>query len=486
MPTPLYANLEQNRKALNQMFGQSTDFYAKPIRIRGVPCLVCMFDGLSNTEKLWVILLDRMSRAALPARDGASLFEWMMEDTDLPLEPDPAKDFETVSAKLTGGLAVLLAEGCSQALLLSNQSMQGRSVAEPSGEGDIRGSREGFCDLLRVNVSLLRRLDRAEGLVIELFQLDTHTRTEAALCYDRDLAPPELVAEARRRLKASRLPLVLDSSYLAPDLQRGQGCFFSQVGYTERSATACAKLCEGKVVVLVNGSPFALILPYFFAEHFQSLDDYAQKAYFASFVRGVKYLAFWLAALLPGLYVCVAKFMPEVFPRQLLVRIAAAESATPWPLFLEMVLVILLLEIVREAGLRLPKPIGHSVSLVSALIIGDAAIGAGILSTPVVIVAALTSLAVFVLPSLYEPLTILRILFVLAAGLCGPLGVAALLVWMLTSICGAESFGLPHAAPFSPWQRGAVRDGLMRWPWPALADHPFTVRAVKRGGGPHR
>ena len=203
-------------------------------------------------------------------------------------------------------------------------------------------------------------------------------------------------------------------------------------------------------------------------------------------MRGVKYLAFWLAALLPGLYVCVEKFMPEVFPRQLLVRIAAAESATPWPLFLEMVLVILLLEIVREAGLRLPKPIGHSVSLVSALIIGDAAIGAGILSTPVVIVAALTSLAVFVLPSLYEPLTILRILFVLAAGLCGPLGVAALLVWMLTSICGAESFGLPHAAPFSPWQRGAVRDGLMRWPWPALADHPFTVRAVKRGGGPHR
>ena len=178
--------------------------------------------------------------------------------------------------------------------------------------------------------------------------------------------------------------------------------------------------------------------------------------------------------------------MPEVFPRQLLVRIAAAESATPWPLFLEMVLVILLLEIVREAGLRLPKPIGHSVSLVSALIIGDAAVGAGILSTPVVIVAALTSLAVFVLPSMYEPLTILRILFVLAAGLCGPLGVAALLVWMLTSICGAESFGLPHAAPFSPWQRGAVRDGLMRWPWPVLVDHPFTVRAVKRGGGHHR
>ena len=195
MPTQLYADLEQNRKALNKMFGQSTDFYAKPIRIRGVPCLVCMFDGLSSTEKLWVILLDRVSRAALPARDGASLFEWMMEETDLPLEPDPAEDFETIPAKLTGGLAVLLVEGCTRALLLSNQSMQGRSVAEPSGEGDIRGSREGFCDLLRVNVSLLRRLDRAEGLVIELFQLDTHTRTEAALCYDRDLAPPELVQE---------------------------------------------------------------------------------------------------------------------------------------------------------------------------------------------------------------------------------------------------------------------------------------------------
>ena len=480
MPTPLHSGLDKNLTALKEMFGNSMDLYTKPLYIHGVACAACMFDGISSVERLWVILLDLLSRPDVPAESGEELFRRVLHRSDLPLEKDPVEDLETLSSKLTAGMTVLLFDGCPCGVALSSQNMQFRSVQEPTGEGDIRGSREGFTDLLRINLSLIRRLDRSEGLTIEFFQLPTRTRTEAALCYDRELVPPELVELVRGRLKECNLPMVLDSSYLAPCLQSGRGRFFSQVGYTERSATACAKICEGKVVVLVNGSPFALILPYFFGEHFQSLDDYAQKAYFASFVRALKYLAFWLAVLLPGMYVCVANHMPELFPRQLLFKITAAESATPWPLFLEMVLVILLLEIVREAGLRLPKPMGHSVSLVSALIIGDAAVGANIISTPVVIVAALTSLAMFVLPSLYEPITLLRILFTLAAGLLGPLGLCLLLVWMLTSICGADSFGFPHAAPFSPWQRGALRDGLMRWPWPDLAGKAFTIRDVRK------
>ena len=172
--------------------------------------------------------------------------------------------------------------------------------------------------------------------------------------------------------------MLFDSSYLVPFLQRGRFSFFQQAGYTERPATACAKLCEGKIIILVNGSPFAMIIPYFFSEHFQSLDDYSTKAYFASFIRMIKYSAFFLAVLLPGVFVSVAEYTPELFPPQLLYKIAAAEAATPLPLFLEMVLVIVLLEIVREAGLRLPHPIGHSVSLVAAIIVGDAAVKARI------------------------------------------------------------------------------------------------------------
>ena len=183
----------------------------------------------------------------------------------------------------------MLIDGSCKAVVLSTQNMQFRSVQEPSGEGDIRGSREGFCDLLRINVSLVRRLVRTSALTIKIFPLGVRTQTEVALLYDRTLATPDFVKAVEEKLRGVKIPVLFDTGYLAPFLQRGSFSFFQEVGYTERPVTAAAKICEGKIVVLVNGSPFAMILPYFFNENFQSLDDYAGKAYFASAVRLLKY-----------------------------------------------------------------------------------------------------------------------------------------------------------------------------------------------------
>lgn len=485
MPKPLSTSCRQNLAALKEMFGNSMDLYTKEISIHGVECAICMFDGLSSTEKLWVILLDALSRPEQNKQTGWQLYQYIMHNTDIPAESGEVADWEELVRRLTAGMAVLLLDGSCKGIALSTQSLQSRSVQEPSGEGNIRGSREGFTDLLRINVSLMRRLVRTDSLVIELLTGGERTNTEIVLCYDKALAKPELVDTVRQKLNAAKLPLLLDSGYLAPFLQSGGFGFFSEVGYTERPATACAKLCEGKLVLLVNGSPFAMILPYFFTEHFQSLDDYASKAYFCSFIRLLKYLAFALAVLLPGGFVCAVQYTPELLPPQLLYKIAAAERATPWPLFLEMVLVILLLEIIREAGLRLPKPIGHSVGLVAALIVGDAAVGAGILSTPVLIIAALTSISTFVIPSLYEPVTVLRILFVFAGGMLGPAGLMALFVVMLLSICGMGSYGLPYTSPLAPFGWGSVRDGVLRVSWKSLARHPFEISDLPGGEGKH-
>ncbi len=483
MQKPLSTDLGQNLADLNEMFGSSLDLYTKRLCIQGVQCAVCMFDGLSSTEKLWVILLDALSRPEGEQSNGWQLYQHILHGTDIPAESGEVAEFEELVRRLTAGMAVLLLDGSCKAIALSTQSMQARSVQEPSGEGNIRGSREGFTDLLRINVSLLRRLVRRESFVIELLSAGERTNTEVVICYDKAMARPELVASVRQKLQSAKLPLVLDSGYLAPFLQKSGFGFFSEVGYTERPATACAKICEGKLVVLVNGSPFAMVLPYFFTEHFQSLDDYASKAYFCSFIRLLKYLAFALAVLLPGSFVCAVQYTPELLPPQLLYKVAAAERATPWPLFLEMVLVILLLEIIREAGLRLPKPIGHSVGLVAALIVGDAAVGAGILSTPVLIIAALTSISTFVIPSLYEPVTVLRILFVFAGGMLGPAGMVALFVVMLFSVCGMESFGYPYTSPLAPFGRGSVRDGVLRVSLKSLARHPFEIGDLPGGEG---
>ena len=481
MPKPLSCSLKANVARLKEMFGNSADLYAKPVEVRGIPCCLCMFEGLSTLERLWVVMLSMLNESRFEPADGQELFDYIQNRTDLPVENTPVEDFDALRTQLTAGTTVMLIDNCCKAVVLSTQNMQFRSVQEPSGEGDIRDSREGFCDLVRINVSLVRRLVRTETLTTRIFPVGRRTATEVAVLYDRALAKPDFVNAIVEKLQAVDLPVLFDSGYLAPFLQRGSFSFFQEVGYTERPVTAAAKICEGKIVVLVNASPFAMIVPYFFNENFQSLDDYAGKAYFASAVRLLKYTAFLLSVLLPGLFVSIAEYTPELFPPQLLYKVAAAETATPLPLFMEMMLVIVLLEIIREAGLRLPKPIGHSVSLVAALIVGDAATKAGIMSTPVLIVAALTTISIFVIPSLYEPATVLRVLFVLAGGLFGPFGMVTMFFLMLVSICGMHSFGVPYTSPLVPFGRGAMRDALVRMPWHRLADHPFDVNDLPGG-----
>ena len=262
----------------------------------------------------------------------------------------------------------------------------------------------------------------------------------------------------------------MDSSYFVPWLFPARWRLFAPVSYTERPASAAAKLCEGKIVILVNGSPSALVLPSLFCENFDCLDDYATTAVFSSFLRVLKYGSFYLSIFLPGVFVCLAVYLPELIPPQLLFKIAAAEKATPLPLFAEMLLVIILLEIIREAGLRMPQTLGHSVSLVAALIIGDAAIGAGLLSTPVILVASITAISVFVTPSLYEPATLLRLGVTLAAGLAGPVGLVCAALGVLAALTSISAMGVPYLS-------GAVfsGDGVVRRNYRALSRRPFTI-----------
>ena len=263
MPRPLTDSMDANVARLKEMFGNSADLYAKPVNVRGVPCCLCFFEGLSTLERLWVVMLSMLNESHFEPANGQDLFNYIQHQTDLPVENAPVEDFDALRTQLTAGTTVMLIDRCRKAVVLSTQSMQFRSVQEPSGEGDIRGSREGFCDLVRINVSLVRRLVRTESLTIKIFPAGERTGTEVAILYDRTLAKPEFVEAIEKKLKSVDLPVLFDSGYLAPYLQRGSFSFFQEVGYTERPVTAAAKICEGKIIVLVNASPFAMIVPYF-------------------------------------------------------------------------------------------------------------------------------------------------------------------------------------------------------------------------------
>lgn len=477
----LSQKLTENMAVLDEMFGASADYYAKEITIYHCRGCIVLFDGMASLDSLWDLLLDAASRQMPPfAADaafcsGSKVFEQILHDSAFPAENHAVNDMEDLVKRLTAGMAVLLLDGCGKGIAFSVQGLKFRSVDEPSGEGNLRGSREGFTDLLRVNLSLLRRLIRTPDLVLEVQQSDTDAKTEYAVCYCKSKADPAVVRRIRQILAAAKPELLLDSSYFVPWLLPGKIRMFTPVGCTERPAVAAAKLSEGKIVILVNGSPSAMVLPALFCENFECLDDYASTAVFSSFLRVLRYVSFYLTVFLPGVFVCVAVYLPELIPPQLLYKIEAAEKATPLPLFAEMLLVMLILEVIREAGLRMPQSLGHSVSLVSALIIGDAAIATGLMSTPVIFVASITAIAVFVTPPLYEPATLLRIGTVLAAGLAGPVGLVGAFFAFLLGLSNTSMLGVPYLAvrPFP--QKPISEDGVIRRNYRQLSKDCFNI-----------
>ena len=283
------------------------------------------------------------------------------------------------------------------------------------------------------------------------------------------LAPADVVQTLKQRLAGVQIPVLLDSTYFASFLKQDKLNLFPAAAYTERPATACARICEGKIVILVSGSPLAMVVPSFFAEHFECLDDYSSGAVFAGLIRLLKYLAFLLAVFGPGLYVMAVSFAPELIPVHLLAKLAQGEASTPLPPMPEMLAVTLLLEIVREAGLRAPKSISHTVSLVGALIIGETAVSAGIISVPVLTMAAAATIATLAVPALYEQSILFRFAVILLAGLFGVPGLACGALLILAMACGSDPFGYDYLYPLMPPGKAALRDGFVRAIWSRLA-----------------
>lgn len=468
-PDRLFFSLQKNLQVLQKMFGNSGDFYAKKLSISGIQCAIVMFTGLSSPEKLCHLALEMLDRDPVLLGGSEGLCDFLLTQSLVPSEPNPVEDWTAFIEMLSNGMTLLLIDGCDKAVVFSTQEMPQRSIGTPTGEGNMRGSQEAFTELLRNNLSLLRRQFRSGTLVAEIAAADTPAKTEYCLCYDRKLAPQETVAALREKLAKTKLPLLLDSAYFASFLKQDKMNLFPAAAYTERPATACARLCEGKLVVLVSGCPYALIVPSFFAEHFECLDDYASGAVFSGLIRLLKYLAFLLAVFGPGLYVMAVSFAPEIIPIQLLTKLAQAEVSTPLPPMLEMLGVTLLLEIVREAGLRAPRSISHTVSLVGALIIGETAVSAGIVSVPVLTTAAAATIATLAVPSLYEQSILFRFAVIVLAGIFGVLGVTCAALIILAMACGSEPFGYDYLYPLMPLTRTSWRDGFVRSIWSVLA-----------------
>lgn len=260
---PLYRSLDANLALLEEMFGRSDDFYTKRLMLAGIPCAIVMFTGLSSPEKLCRMALDMLDRDPAMLGGGEGLCDYLLTQSRVPAEPDAVEDRTALVELLSNGLSVLLIDGVRRGVAFSTQEMPQRSISTPMSEGNLRGPQEAFTELLRNNISLLRRQFRTGTLVAEISTARTRAKTEYCLCYDSTLAPKETIDALRERLEQVEIPVLLDSAYFASFLKQDKLNLFPAAAYTERPATACARLCEGKAVVLVAGCPYALIVPSF-------------------------------------------------------------------------------------------------------------------------------------------------------------------------------------------------------------------------------
>ena len=482
----LSSSLEENLAALNARFGASADFYAKRIELYHCPGAIVLFDNMASLESLWSLLLDAATRhtpSLEPERmphSGTQVYELLMHHSGLPAEDSPVKDMDDLIRRMTAGMAVLLLDGCKKGIAFSVQGLKSRSVEEPSGEGNLRGSREGFTESNNTNTAMVRRRLKSPNLTVETLYLGRQSRTNVRLCYLSDVAAPETVEAVRQKLREASLPLVLDSGFLQAFIGKGAASLFSGTGTTQRPDTLCAKLAEGRVGVMVDGSPNVMIAPYLFTEHFHTLDDYTQRPYFTAFVRLLRLAAFFLTVLLPGYYVAVVTFHPERIPRMLLPAFLGSVSATPLSAMGEALALFLLYELLREAGLRLPDAIGHTLSVVGGIVIGDAIVTAGLVGLPMIIIIALTAVSAFAVPSLYEPVTILRFLFIFIGGILGLYGMVLGFLVLVVNLCGLHTLGTPLTAPIAPWQPRTLRDLFWRSGWQRLGQEDYTVSSARQ------
>lgn len=464
-------SLKKNLENFKKSFDESADLTIRPIKVLNTDAAIITMEGMINKETFATSVMNPIVYAfAKESLTSSEKLEYIKNNILTITEQIDVETFEDAFKLIMSGFALLIFDGCKKALAIGVQGFNFRSISEPETEVMQKGSKEGFVEAVRINLTMIRRRVKNPKLKFEFLSVGKTSSTDICLCYIKDIVSDKILKELKKRISKINLQNVLAAEYLVPYIEKkGDLSFFSSVGFSERPDTVCGKIAEGRIAILVDGTPTALIVPYLFIEYFQTIDDYAERPYFATLTRWLKYLSFFIATLLPGLYVALAVFNPEVFPDRLISKIAYSIAGTPFPLMLETLIIHFIYEIMREAGLRLPRPLGHAVSIVGGLVIGETAVNAGLIGAPTLMVVALTAISSYVIPNLYEPTAILRLIFILVGGILGIWGVMLLFSVLIVNICSKSNFGIPFVAPIAPFNFYSMRDVIMRASWKTLS-----------------
>jgi len=383
---------------------------------------------------------------------------------------------EDVIEAVLSGDTVLLVEGHPFAIINGARGWESRQVSESENEMVVRGPRESFVETLRTNTALLRRKIKNSNLKLEMMQLGRVTKTDVAVVYVKGIANDKLVEEVKSRLQGIDLDSVLESGYIEELIQDNTWSPFPQINHTEKPDRLAARLMEGRVGIMVDGTPIVLSVPTVFVEFMHSAEDYYERFQIGTVVRIIRFLSMFLSLVMPSFYIAIITYHQEMLPTALLLSLAAQREAVPFPAFVETLLMELTFEILREAGIRLPRQVGQAVSIVGALIVGEAAVRAGLVAPATVIVVAFTGISSFVyFYSASFAIRLLRFPMIVLSATLGLYGLISILIIIVVHLCALRSFGTPYLSPIAPVSLGDMKDLIVRAPWWAMFTRPRLI-----------
>lgn len=454
----LTKNLQENISAIKEILPQEDVLVFSFSTAGGTDCAVVYTDGITDKN-----LLGEQVLKPLSAFQGKAELTALRQALFCP-EVKDGGDLEECASGILDGDCLLLFDGITEGTLLGVKTLPARAVTEPPTDVAVRGPRAGFIEDIKTNLSLIHTRIKTPALRMKNLSVGKQSKTKVCLVYLDGIADEKVVAEMLNRLNKVEIDNVADSSYIAKILVNKPFSLFKQCGSTEKPDVLCAEILEGRVGVLVDGSPIGLSLPYVAIQDFQSSEDYFINPYRATATRLLRFFSLFIAIYLPAFYVTAQLFKIQLIPTSLIFTVASGVQGIPLSPSLEMVLVLFVLEVLNEASIRMPKYVGYALSIVGALVLGDTVVQAGLVSTTAIIIIAISGICLYTVPNLYETTSILRWIMLFIAGSIGPYGLVLFTAFLLYYMITDDNYGVPLLSPLSPWNANDNKDAVIRVP----------------------
>ncbi|MGQ4665518.1 spore germination protein [Metabacillus halosaccharovorans] len=482
---PISVNLTKNINKLLDITGNAPDLIIRglePSYMDGVSMSVVYISGLANNDTIDNAIMDSIldklelstTESILLKKDVISFIKRKVIKTSNVEEVDYFCD---LLSKLFAGDTIIFIEGAHQALTVSTLGWEHRGVEEPQSQTVIRGPKEGFTEDLNTNTTLIRRKIKSPNLWMENMKIGKVTETKVVIMYLKGVVNEKVLEEVKQRLKRIEADSILESGYIEEFIQDSTFSPFPTIANSERPDSIAGGILEGQVAILIDGTPFVLMAPVTFFKFFQASEDYYHRYDIVTFIRIMRFSSFFVSMLLPSMYIAITTFHQEMLPTTMLVSLMAQREGIPFPAFVEALIMEITFEVLREAGVRMPRAIGPAISIVGALVLGQAAVQAGLVSAAMVIIVSFTAISNFVAPHFNMAIAarLLRFAFMLLAATLGLFGIMSGLLIVLIHLVGLRSFGVPYLMPLAPFIPSNQKDVFVRVPWWAMKNRPVLI-----------